>query len=232
MNTGRRSRRSYQRTTINATAILAAPVVMNISAPTHADEGGRPVTAEVGLSYLANGASRRSTSDSGFHLGLGLELKTKPLLAPNRSTPSLNFHFDRVDGRGNTINNVGFMYTEKIALSKEERKPGHSPGVWYFGLGVGLSYLDGTGPAPGSGGTPSGGSNPTGGSNPNEQIAQSHRGRAAGGTVSESKLVGGARVLLGVDLTSRMYVEGAYNITGSVVVIRASSFNLSVGYRF
>lgn len=205
-------------------AVLAAPLALALGTAAHAQEAKRPtIAAEIGLNYPTNGDVRDATQDGGIHLGVGVLLPTPGVLSREMGRTSVDLTFSRNADGGNRLNVWGLTVAERVRLSRKT-----TGAVPYAGLGVGVFHLQARAETVLD---DDGGSN--GGSN--AFVATGAAEGSNGGEVvsaSESKTRIGARLLLGVTLSERAYVECAYNLSGKIEDARTDGITLSIGTRF
>ena len=180
---------------------------------------GTPFMLRLGLDRPSSGKIL-SINQHGFIGGLSYLLADHAIAG----NTSINLDFRRVEEGGNSLDTWALSYDLRFPMSA--MPTGKFRGYGGFGVGVFRHQIEGT-TTTGGGGDSVFRRRGTGGS--------SGGGSSGGGTTtsfSETETRLGLKLILGVWLSDRFFIESDYRFTGSIRGAQTDSFNLMVGIRF
>jgi hypothetical protein len=194
---------------------LLAPLAALLAAPSHAAYGAKSITAEIGANYAVDGDVRDATQSTGFHVGLGYALPTKPSASGNPSWSTIGLMYNQNSGNGNKLTVWGLTAEQRWAMGAKNENRKTTP---YVGAGIGVYRVRGE-------------ADNTVVAEDISATAGSGAGTTEGESNSETKTRIGGRVMAGLTFSESYYAELAYNLTGKVLGSRSDSITLSIGAR-
>jgi hypothetical protein len=189
--------------------ILSASALLLTGLVAHAEE---PVLTSgtyifAGGTSLLSESTRKSTSESGLVIGLGMASRGSQRQV---GVPSWELTHFLSEGQGNTLTATGISYVERAPTTSGARS--------YYGFGLGVASLKLTVPGPAA--------------SPITEAQRTTRATNADGPLANQNL-SGTRVmpsfLLGTPLGSKAFIEARYTGLGSLSGVRADQYSLSLG---